>query len=297
MSDLITSARAQYDINQSSFTATETSTIAALVTAVSKAVRRYCKREFDSQQFDELYNGTDDRRLALRQFPIISIARVAYGPAAVLRITNTGAANQRATVAVSSTGLSLTRVASGVATTDTSVTWASYPTLSQVATAVNALGNGWGAVVADGSYANRASADLRAPQGALNAMNVQAPLLLHLMELSAYDVDANRGWLIRGPLAAEIRDAFNDPLTPTWFGGINFWRVVYTAGFATVPDDVQEACAQWVAALFWQTKRDPGLSHEAISGAVSRVPVGTMPPGVETLLAPYRDHKIQASGG
>ncbi len=294
MSDLITSVRAKYDINQSSFTATEDSTINALVTAVSKAVRRYCKREFDSQQFDELYNGTDDRRLALRQFPILSVARVAYGPAAALRVTNTGAANQRATVAVTATGLSLTRVASGTSSTDTSVTWATYPTLSQVAAAVNALGNGWGATVADG---NRAAADLRAPQGALNAMNVQAPLLLHSQELSGYDIDANRGWLIRGPLAAEIKDAFNDPLMPAWFGGINFWRVVYTAGYATVPDDVQEACAQWVAALFWQTKRDPGLSHESIPGAVARTPLGTMPPGVKALLAPYRDHKILASGG
>jgi hypothetical protein len=57
---------------------------------------------------------------------------------------------------------------------------------------------------------------------------------------------------------------------PGWGGGINYWRVIYTAGYATVPEDVQEACAQWVAALFWQSKRDPGLALEQIPG-VARI--------------------------
>jgi hypothetical protein len=303
MADLITSARAQYNINQSSFTATETSTIAALITAVTRAISKFCRRNFDTQTYDELYNGTGDRRLVLRQFPLVSVARVAYGPIPVLRVSNTGAANQRATVAVTATGLSLTRVASGTSTTDTSVTWASYPTLTQVAAAVNALGNGWSAVVADGSYANRASADLRAPQGALNAMNIQAPLLLHAQELSGYDIDADRGWLIRGPASAEMLDAFDDPLPPTWFGGLNFWRVVYTAGFATVPDDVQEACAEWVARLFWQTKRDPGLASESVPGAFARSiehgwrGTASVPADIKVLLEPYRDHKLNILGG
>jgi hypothetical protein len=297
MADLITSTRAKYNINQSSFTSDENSTISALITACTKAISKFCRRNFDTQSYDELYNGTGDRRLALRQFPVVSVARVAYGPIPVLRVSNTSPSNQRATVAVTATGLSLTRVAAGIASTDTSVTWASYPTLAQVAAAVNALGNGWSAVVADGAFASRASADLRAPQGALNAMNVQAPLLLHAQELTGYDLDTDRGWLIRGPASAEMLDAFDDPLPPTWFGGINFWRVVYTAGFATVPEDVQEACAEWVAALFWQTKRDPGLAREAIPGMVSREALGQMPAGVRALLLPYRDHKVASAGG
>src|SRR5438309_5582910 len=111
MADLITTARAKYNLNNLSTTAAEDTTLAALVTACSKAIRRYCKREFDSQQFDELYDGTDQPRLPLRQFPVVSVARVAYDPVAALRVTNTSASNQRATVAVTATGLTLTRVA------------------------------------------------------------------------------------------------------------------------------------------------------------------------------------------
>src|SRR4051812_24597925 len=294
MSDLITTARAKYNLNNLTTTSDEDTTLAALVTACSRAVRRHCKREFDSQQFDELYHGTDQPRLPLRQFPILSVARVAYDPVAVLRLTNTSASNQRATVAVTSSGLTLVRVASGVSSTDTPVTLAGNVTLSAVATAVNALGNGWSATVTDAAHNNRASADLRAIQGALNARGASADLTLHLQELSAYEVDAARGWLTRTP-GCVLPDDGRHGLW--WRGSLNYWRVIYTAGYATVPEDVQEACAQWVAALFWQTKRDPGLAHEVIPGSVSRTPFQALPPGVRLLLQPYVDHKLSSFGG
>jgi hypothetical protein len=287
MADLITSARAKYNLNNMTTTAAEDTTIAALVTACSKAIKKFCGREFDSQQFDELYPGNGYTRLLLRQFPVISVARVAYAPTTVLRIKNTSASNQRATAAVTSSGLSLTRVASGTSSTDTSVTWAGNATLSAVATAVNALGNGWTATVADSSYNNRASADLRAIQGAFDAVNVDAELKIHLRELTSFDVDTERGILILGSALVALCD-----ILPLWSGGRDAWRVIYTAGFATVPEDVQEACAQWVAALFWQSKRDPGLTHESVPGVIGRWPFATMPPGVRALLLPYKDRKV-----
>jgi hypothetical protein len=77
MSDLITSARAKYNINQASFSSDEDTTLAALVTAVSKAVKRYCRREFDSQSFDQLYSGNGEQHLLLDEYPLISVSRVA----------------------------------------------------------------------------------------------------------------------------------------------------------------------------------------------------------------------------
>jgi hypothetical protein len=293
MSDLITSARAQYNLNNLSLSSNESTTLGALITAVSKAIQKYCGRDFVQTQYDELYNGDGRRRLLLRQVPIITVDRVAYSPVAVLRVTNTSASNQRATVAVTATGLSLTRVASGTSSAST-VSFGSNTTISAVATAVTALGNGWSATVTDAKYNNRASADLRAVQGSLNAMNVQVELKIHIGELSDYEVDATHAWLLR---ARWTELAIWPQLGPGWYGGIDYWRVIYTAGFATVPEDVQEACAQWTAALFWQTKRDPGLSHESIPGVVSRVPYGQMPECVRQLLLPYRSRRLLNFGG
>jgi hypothetical protein len=274
MADLITRARAIKNLDDRETTADEDDTLDNLVSAVSQAVENYCGREFDAQQFDELYRGQRKARLLLDHYPIISVERVAYGPNTVLSITNTSAANQRATVKVTATGLTLTRVASGVVSTDTSVTWAGNVTLAAVATAVNALGNGWSATVADTAYSNRASADLRAIQGALNAKDMPAELQMHLFEVGDFQVLAEEGALVRC----------------SWHGGAGYWRIIYTAGYASVPEDVQEACAQWVATLFWQTKRDPGLASETIPGAIARAPLDHMPASVRTLLLPYRSY-------
>jgi hypothetical protein len=294
VSDLITSARAKYGIAQSTFTAAEDTTVAALVTACSRAIQKHCRRDFVSTSYDELYAGNGRSRLLLRQFPVIGVARVAYAPTTVLRVKNASASNQRATAAVTATGLSLTWVASGTSTTDTSVTWAGNATLQAVATAVTALGNGWSAQVADPTFNLRASSDLRALLGGFNAMNVDAPLQMHVQELSGFKVDANRGWLLRG--GWEVSAAWRDDGGPIWFGGPNYWRVLYTAGFATVPDDVQEACAEWVAALFWKTKRDPAFIHQSAAGAAV-TPEPAIPAHVQALLEPYRDRRVMPFGG
>jgi hypothetical protein len=296
MSDLITSARAEYNINQASFTSAESTTIAALVTAVSKAVQRWCRRDFTSTIYDELYDGSDDDKLVLNHYPLVSVSRVAFGPVTVLKITNTSSTNQRATVQLASsvtetgasiirpsTGLSLTRVASGVSSTDTSVTWAGNPTLLAVANAVNALGNDWSATVTPG-YENAASADLRALMGSLTCRNVpqggvQAELVMHTNELSWYDVDHERGWLRRSRGLLTPWDMFVANL-PTFTRIPAYWRVIYTAGYNTIPDDVQEACAEWVTALFWQTKENPAVYP-------------SLPPAhVQLLLEHYRKYGV-----
>lgn len=278
MANLITRARALYNLDNRATTSAENDTLDALIAAVSKAIENYCWRTFAIASFDELYPGEGQRELILRQYPLASVERVACAPAPVLRVTNTSASNQRARVKVTATGVELIRVASGTATTST-ITFAAQATLSALASAVTALGNGWAASVINAADNLRASADLRALQGAYQALNVDADLRLHTSELTAFDVDAERGLLSRAGDAP-------------WTGGLHYWRVVYRAGYSAVPDDVQEACAQWVAQLFWLTKRDPGLASESIPGAVSRSVVRDMPVSVKLLLGSYRNWRV-----
>lgn len=270
--DLITRVRALANLNNLSATANENTTIDLLIRAVSEAIRRYCRREFALQNHDELCDASGGPLLRLAHYPVVAVDRVATGAETVLTVTNTAAANQRATVQVTNTGLTLVRVASGTTTTDTSSTWAANATLSAVAAAVTALGNGWSATAISG-HGSRAASDLRPIQGALHAKDVAAELLLHTEELGDYQVDAAKGYLHRAA---------------GWQEGIDNYRVLYTAGYETVPEDVQEACAQWVAALYWQAKRDPGLTQEQVPGVVSRSPFKGMPANVKALLAPHR---------
>jgi len=305
--DLITSARAQDNLNNYVETGNEYQTLTDLITAISRAIKKFCKRDFIASAYDELYNGNGERRLILNRFPILAVSSVRYRPVTVLKIINNDqATNQRATVAVTSTGLTLVRVASGVVTTDVSSTYAGFPTLQGLANNINALGSGWSAQVVGattGDYGLWPAADLYVPptfsdgtqsQGALTCRGQFAELKMHTMELAGYQWDA-RGWLLRAIPYTDPELLHPEDLI--WPVGIGNFRVQYTAGFNTVPQDVQEACAEWVAAVFWQTKRDVGLATTAVSGASTFIPFNTMPPGVLELLLPYRDHKILIVGG
>jgi hypothetical protein len=313
--DLITLARAYQALQGVSG---QDSLLTTLITAYSDAIAKYCRRDFYSRSYDELYSGAGDRRLLLREYPIVSVDSVRYRLVTVIKIINNNqTTNQQARVSVTSTGLTLVRVASGVKTTDTSVTWAGNPTLQGVVNAVNALGNGWSAqVVGDpggtggtGDYGLWPSADLYVPtsygggvssQGALTARGVYAELKLHTYELQGYQWDP-RGWLLRAIPYTDPELLHPEDLI--WPVGVNNFRVQYTAGYATIPEAVQEACAKWVAIAYYDAQRDPSLVSQAVPGAISQVWTGasgpglTPPPAIAKLLAPYRRHTTATNEG
>jgi hypothetical protein len=295
-------------------------TIDALIGACSDAICKWCRRDFNVRQYDELYNGSGDRRLILRQYPIVSVEAVRYRPVTVLKVINTNTVlNQQARVQVTSTGLNLIRVASGVKSTDAGATWASYPTLTALASYINALGNGWSAqVVGDsgsGDYGLWPSADLWVPpsyggatqsQGALTARGANAELKMHTYELQGFQWDP-RGWLLRAIPYTDPELLHPEDLV--WPVGINNFRVQYTAGYATVPEAVQEACCEWVAALWFATQRDPALRSQANAPSGGTATSQTWdpgagggsstdpPPNVQQLLAPYRRYAVGTDQG
>lgn len=276
MADLITNARAH--VNLPSATSADDDTINILITAASRAIEGFCQRCFVSAAYDELYDGNARCRLILRQYPLISVQSVRHCPATVLKVTNTSTTvNQQARVSVTSTGLTLIRVASGVATSN-SITFAGNATLTALASAITAVGNGWSAQVV-GSYGSWPSADLRAPQGALNACGQYAELKLHASELTDFQADLQHGWLARAC---------------PWPEGAGNFRVQYTAGYTTVPEDVQEACAELVASWFQQRGRDLSLASEDTAGTYRYQAEGNdqLPRRIQALLQPYRNCRL-----
>ncbi len=315
--DLITLSRAKQNI-QSITDTSQDALLTTLITALSDAIEKYCRRDFTSKSYDELYSGTGDRRLVLRQYPIQSVQSVRYRLVTVLKITNTNQAlNQQARVSVTASGLTLTRTASGVVSTDTSVTFAGNPTLESMAVAVNALGNGWQAqVVGDpggtggpGDYGLWPSADLYVPpsygdgtasQGALSARGIFAELRLHTYELSGWQFDP-RGWLLRAIPYTDPELLHPEDLL--WPVGLNNFRVQYTAGYSTIPEGVQEAAAEWVAIAYYGTLRDPDVTMQEVPGSLTQrwanvVSKDLKPPiSVAKLLAPYRRYTVGTNQG
>jgi len=244
-----------------------------LLEAASAAIERHCNRAFESGSHSEFHNGNGGNGLMLDNFPITAVSRVSARPTAALQIWNTDdTTNSRASVAVTSTGLELVRVASGVTTTS-SLTFADHPTIVAMQGAINALAAGWEAVVVTG-WSSWASADLL-EQGARPCLAAYAACELMGDEVTCLAIEDDAG-LIR--LAESIGSGRRNIL------------VEYSAGFATVPEDVQLACGMMVASAYHALERDGGLHSERLGDyAFTALPDGIFTPEVKKLLGSYRD--------
>jgi hypothetical protein len=291
---------------------TQDTLLGVLIGAYSDAIQKWCRRDFFVRQYDELYDGNGDRRLLLRQYPIQAVTSVRYRPVTVLKVINNNTSqNQQARIQVTATGIQLQRVASGVLINETPLTYASNATLQAMATAITALGNGWSAqVVGDagqgggqGDYGLWPSQDLYVPpsfgdgvtsQGFLMTRGAYAELKMHTYELQGYQWDP-RGWLLRAIPYTDPELLHPEDLI--WPVGINNFRIQYTAGYATIPEAVQEACAVWVSMAYYQTQRDPSIASQNIPGQITQTwghapPSNEPPVRVQQLLAPFRRHTV-----
>jgi hypothetical protein len=291
--DLITNARARVALPSAAASGSDDTAINTLITACSREIYKYCKRVLVSRSYDELYNGRGERELCLRNYPLTEVQSVRYRPVTVLKITNNLANTPQARVEVTSTAILLKRVTSGVSVQDASLTFAGNATLLALQNAVGAVGNGWSA--AGQGYDQWPSADLYCPngdtadpyftaagQGALQCVGGSfAELKMHTYELQGYQINARQGWLLRAiPYTDPELLHPEDLIFPV---GVNNFRVQYTAGFATIPDDLQEACAQLVAYHFRLGPRE-----------TPNVPI---PPVIAQMLSTYKRHDILIPGG
>jgi hypothetical protein len=312
--DLISVQRAKLALPQLTDTSRD-GTITLLITAATAAINRWCRRFFAANSYDELYDTDGTGSLLLLNYPVLAITRMAMDPVNVLTIQQTQGTSTlaRATVATTrapgadwpaaSTGVILTRVVNGVSTVDATLLWATYPSIAQLAAAVNAVGNGWAATV-QGSYGIWSSADINPIQGVYSAFNSGAQLTIHTTELTNYNLVAERGEVI-----------FSDSLSNSgstiggWIGysfgpqdllpglnvprGLQNCRIQYVAGFNVVPGDVQQACALLVANMF---AGQPGAVGELTAETLGDYSYTKdlhyqLPHHVRTLLAPYREHR------
>src|SRR5690606_11809829 len=86
-------------------------------------------------------------------------------------------------------------------------------------------------------------------------------------------------------------------LSRVYAGRSAYWSagrivVVYSAGWAVVPDELKQAAAMWVHSLYHRAGRDPLLRSEEVPDVYSAsfaVAADAMPAGVAAMLDPYRN--------
>ena len=270
----------------------------SLIAASSALIRKYCRRDFTQQSYVRYFAGpqTPYDVLMLPDPPILQITRLATTPTVVLQVSNTNTAYQRATIATTSTGITLFTVASGVQSTNTSITYALNPTVQAVATAINNLGNGWLATPVQG-YALFPSADLKIIQGAMicNQNNGGANLEMYVESstFGGYGFYNGQGsaWIGQTMWRFDpAKSTIYGSLPPSQDGNPNI-RVDYIGGFDPIPDDVQRACMLTAISLYGAGKINPALKSEGALDYNYTLAdnAKAIPPAAREILAGYVD--------
>lgn len=209
----------------------------------SQIVRSFCGRNFVEATYREFYDCFGAKRIALRNSPLSRIVFVGAATQSVLSVQLTDATAIFGSVGVDDTHLHLTKVSSTGSETTTTIALASHDTTSELATQISATSGFSGQAL----------------------VNIPA---YHLQRISGADL-MNRTVLIEG-FVEGIHDYLANIDAGILYGSFlsQYQSVLvrYTAGYATIPYDVQQATMMIASRIYKGRLRDPGLGSESLGG-------------------------------
>lgn len=217
---------------------------AQVINAASAMIERATGRNFKARDYTHRFNGVRQTGIVLSQRPVNSVTRVAWGMRQAASVTYSGAAI-RATASVTDTDLRLVTVSAAGTTTSSTLTWASYPTISTLKTAVDAI-SGWSLT----QSADWPTKELY-PSGGETAKSATVAMYYPDQDEHEYAVDYERGivrfrdwqeWVWRSIERGPNRAKF-----PNQWQGVT---VSYNAGYSSIPADVEYLCTMIAAALY-----------------------------------------------
>lgn len=155
------------------------------------------------------------------------------------------------------------------------------PLLTRLVTAASQYIQAW----CDRQFASQAYTETRDGTGSLRLAFAQTPV----SAVASVTIDGQ---------AIPPGDAVNTPgyyFTPTllYLNGHAFRRglgnvvLVYTAGFASTPPEIEQACIELVAFRYRELERT-GVASKGMAGETTSFVIRDLPPAVATILGTYR---------
>ena len=248
-----------------------TAIVSTIKNGVEEWVKNYCHRDFESTSYKEYYDGKGEELLYLRQFPVINIARLSIGRNDAIKVNNSSSSTY-ATVSVTSTAVVLNHDG-----TETTLSFSSYSTLTDMVNAINAVGDNWSAGLMSTDYASYKSTELIEKFG-LHCLDTDyAYLEIPDEPEDDFDIDTESGKIY---------------LPGGFPKGQKNIRVEYTAGYSTMPEDLKMAVKILVKNIY--QKRDEetfGLEQYSL-GYVRAVLEKQIPSEVRQILWKYRKFEV-----
>ncbi len=255
-------------LSKFNFSSDEQAKITAIITAVDSAVDTYCKRNLAENTYDRICPVLSNGDVHLKAYPVSRLIRVQHERVEVLTIRATAAI---AVVDTASAALFLQSL-SGGSLVGTTLAYSSYPTLTQLATAIS-LVSGFTATVA-ANYGDHPSTDLVSGiHSELNASSVHLPLFVGGGD---FQVDNISGILHLG------------------FQSYDKIKVKWIGGYSTYPDDLKNVIADMVGAV--ASGRHGSLISESFGGeysySISPISTNNIPVTNKGILDAYKDRSL-----
>jgi hypothetical protein len=222
-------------------------------------IESHCDRKLKARTFSEWCMPSGERTFTVDNYPIVSIDTISYGSAISMTISSdTASTDVIATVENNGTNIRLRKVTYAGATELTTLAVADYVSTRQLVNYINLAVSGWTATLTENALT--ASLYRFGGRGVIDApCNFEYPR----DNVSEYRVDYDTG------LVHIIADRFpgirSDNASANRFpSGFFPVFVQYTAGFETVPADLEQACIEIAADLYRERKQDKTITSESL---------------------------------
>jgi len=263
-------------------TSTDDAVLESAIDRATSRIESYLERNIKERTYAEWRSGAGVDTIRLHQWPVTTVTSVFSGNIAVMVIGAKGN-NLRASIAVNqetpTPAVVATYTDNSGASTATSIPFATYPTVSDVATQINATG----------AYNATVTKNLRAVQ-----MRPRAGADCVLASMTLYGADTpseftydyergrltiDRSWFAYWPLQKGIMPNVAKSIL-----------IEYTAGYATVPDDIEQAAIEVASMLYRDRRRDGNLQSEGLGDYnYSRATVAEMNAKLDSLLERWKE--------
>ena len=264
-------------------TSTDDAVLEAAIDRATSRIESYLERNIRSRTYAEWRSGEGVDTIRLYQWPVSQVTSVFSGNIAVMTIGVRNSSFLRASIAVNqetpTPAVVATYTDQAGTTTASSIPFATYPTVSDVATQINATG----------AYAATVTKNIRAAQ-----MRPRAGADCVLASMTLYGADTpseftydyergrltiDRSWFAYWPLQKGVMPNVAKSIL-----------IEYTAGYATVPDDIEQAAIEVASMLYRDRRRDGNLQSESLGDySYSRATVAEMNAKLDALLERWKE--------
>ena len=222
-------------------------------------IESHCDRKLKARTFFDFLMPEGDRTVRTEEFPIVSIDTIAFGSQTSFSVSSdTASSDVVATVGFDGLTLRLYKVESDGTTTTATLAATSYATTSALVTQINSSVSGWSATLTKNAYTRSLYRF-----GGRGVIDAEAQLEFPRDNVSEYRVDFESGRIhITADRFPGIRsDNAQANRFPSGFFPV---FVQYTAGFETVPDDLEQVGLEVAGDIFRERLQDRTLQAESL---------------------------------